>query len=82
MMTARRGIGAVVGTIRGNYESSAKDAMAILDESQQKTATDLLTKQKEEAEDMIREKLGGRASRRPAASTDRPASRPARHRWR
>lgn len=59
MMTARRSLGAVVGTIRGNYEASAKDAMAILDETQQKTAGDLLTKQKEEAEDMIREKLGG-----------------------
>jgi hypothetical protein len=59
MMSARRGIGAVVGTIRGNYESSAKDAMAILDETQQKTAAELLTKQKEEAEDMLRDKLGG-----------------------
>ena len=59
MMNARRGLTAVVGTIRGNYESSATDAMAILDETQRKTATDLLTKQKEEADDMVREKLGG-----------------------
>ena len=59
MMEARRGLTAVVGTIRGNYESSAPDAMAILDETQQKTATELLKKQKEEADDMIREKLGG-----------------------
>ncbi len=60
MTTARRAIGAVVGTIRGNYESSAKDAMSILDETQQKTAADLLAKQKEEADDMIKDKLGGR----------------------
>ncbi len=59
MMTARRGLSAVVGTIRGNYEASAKDAMAILDETQQKTATDMLTKQAQEADDMVREKLGG-----------------------
>lgn len=59
MMNARRGLSAVVGTIRGNYEASATDAMAILDETQKKTATELLTKQKEEADDMIREKLGG-----------------------
>jgi len=49
----------LVGTIRGSYESSAKDAMAILDENQRKTAAERLTKQKEEAEDMLREKLGG-----------------------
>jgi len=60
MTTARRSIGAVVGTIRGNYESSAKDAMAILDENQQKTAADLLSKQKTETDDMLREKLGAR----------------------
>lgn len=60
MMSARRGISAVVGTIRGNYESSAMDAMALLDESQQKAAADLLKKQKEQADDMLREKLGGR----------------------
>jgi len=59
MTNARRALSAVVGTIRGNYESSAADAMAILDETQRKTATDLLTKQKEEADDMVREKLGG-----------------------
>jgi len=59
MMAARRALGAVVGTMRGNYESSATDAMAILDETQRKTAADLLTKQKEEADDMVREKLGG-----------------------
>ena len=59
MMSARRGLNAVVATIRGNYESSATDAVAILDETQRKTATDLLTKQKEEADDMVREKLGG-----------------------
>jgi len=60
MMSARRGIGVVVGTIRGNYESSAADAMAILDETQKKAAEELLAKQKEEAENMVREKLGGR----------------------
>jgi hypothetical protein len=60
MMSARQGVGAVVTTIRGNYDSSVKDAMAILDDSQKKTATELLNKQNQEADDMIREKLGGR----------------------
>ena len=60
MTMARRGLSAVVGTIRGNYESSAKDAMAILDETQQKTATELLAKQMQEADEMVRERLGGR----------------------
>jgi hypothetical protein len=59
MMSARRGLAAVVATIRGNFESSATDAMAILDETQKKTAADLLTKQKEEADDLVRERLGG-----------------------
>ena len=60
MMAARRGLGAVIATIRGNFETSANDAMAILDDTQKKTATDLLTKQKEEAEDMVRDRMGGR----------------------
>lgn len=59
MTAARRGLSAVVSTIRGNYESSAQEAMAILDDTQKKTAADLLAKQKEEADDMVREKLGG-----------------------
>jgi hypothetical protein len=59
MMTARRGLGAVVATIRDNYESSAKDAMGFLDETQQKAAADLVAKQKDEADKMIREKLDG-----------------------
>jgi hypothetical protein len=60
MTSARQAVGAVVSTIRGNYESSVKDAMPILDETQRKTATELLGKQNQEAEDMLREKLGGR----------------------
>lgn len=60
MMSARRGLGAVVATIRGNYEEALKSATPILDETQQKTAAELVAKQKTEADDMIREKLGGR----------------------
>ncbi len=60
MMSARRGFTAVVATIRENYDASAKDALAILDETQQKTATDLLEKQKKDAEEMIRDRMGGR----------------------
>jgi hypothetical protein len=59
MMSTRQGVMSTVATIRGNYEGSLKDAMPVLDDTQQKTATELVAKQAEEAEEMLREKMRG-----------------------
>ena len=59
LMAARRGVTQVVATIRGNYDASLKEATALLNESQQQTAKELLDKQSKEAEEMLGEKLGG-----------------------
>ena len=59
MSMARRLAAATVGTIRENYDAALKDALPILDESQQKAAGELLAKQRSEADEMLREKLGG-----------------------
>jgi hypothetical protein len=63
MMAARSGVMAAVADIRANYDASAKEALALLDESQQKTANDLLQKQTADAEQMLQEKLSARAGR-------------------
>src|SRR5512146_2060719 len=60
MSMARRLVMATVGTIRENYDAALKEALPILDEPQQKTASELLEKQKSEADEMLREQLGGR----------------------
>jgi hypothetical protein len=59
MMTARRTFAAVVATIRGNYETSLGEAQSALDDAQKARANELVEKQKQEAQDTIREKLGG-----------------------
>lgn len=59
MMTGRRLIAATVATIREHYDAALKDALPLLDEGQQKTANELLDKQRREAEEMLRDKLGG-----------------------
>jgi hypothetical protein len=63
MMAARSGVMAAVADIRANYDASAKEALALLDESQQKTANELWQKQTAEAEQMLQEKLSARAAR-------------------
>lgn len=60
MSMARRLVMATVGTIRENYDAALKEALPILDEPQQKTASELLEKQKSEADEMLREKVGSR----------------------
>lgn len=60
MMAARGAVAATVSTIRDNYAASLTEALQILDETQRKTAAELLEKQRTEAEAMLREKLGGR----------------------
>jgi len=60
MMSARSAVMAAVADIRSNYGASVKEAMALLDEGQQKTANEMLQKQTADAEEMLREKLNGR----------------------
>ena len=59
MMSARRTFAAVIATIRGNYETSLGEAQAVLDDTQKPRANELVEKQKQEAQDTIREKLVG-----------------------
>jgi ribosomal protein L7/L12 len=64
MSKAIREAGSVVKEIRGNYDASLKDALALLDENQKKTADELLTKLNKDAEEMLADKMsmpgGGR----------------------
>jgi hypothetical protein len=59
MMDTRRRFTEVVTGIRVQYDGAATDALSLLDETQQQQAKDLLQKQRAEADDMIRDKLGG-----------------------
>ena len=59
MMNARGSVPTVVTEIRGIYDATLKDVMSLLDEAQQKTANELVEKQRSEAEEMLKEKLGG-----------------------
>jgi hypothetical protein len=59
MTNARRAFTAVVATIRGNYETALGEAQALLDDTQKSRASEMVEKQKQEAQDTIREKIGG-----------------------
>jgi len=59
MMSARRTAMSVVGAIRDNYDASLKDALALLDETQRPKAVELTEKQRKDAEDTMKDKLGG-----------------------
>ena len=59
MGAARRAFAATVQTIRDGYDAALKEALPILDETQQKAAGELLDKQRKDADDMLRDKLGG-----------------------
>ena len=59
MMDTRRHFTEVVNGIRTQYDIAAGEAIALLDEAQQKQANDLVQRQRSEAEDMIRNKIGG-----------------------
>ena len=62
MMDTRRQFTQIVSGIRVQYDAAATDAASVLDETQQKQATELFQKQRAEADDMIRSKLGGPGS--------------------
>ena len=65
MMDTRRQFNLVVNGIRTQYDDAANEAIAGLDEAQKKQAGELVQKQHAEADDMIRDKLGG-----PGSGTD------------
>jgi Spy/CpxP family protein refolding chaperone len=50
----------IVTTIRATYDAGAKEALALLDETQKAKADELLKKLAEESDETLREKLGGR----------------------
>jgi hypothetical protein len=56
---ARRSLDETIGTIRSNYESAGTEAIGSFDADQKTKATELLGKQKEDAEKRIREKMKG-----------------------
>ncbi len=58
MLDTRRQFALVLTGIRSQYDDAASEAIATLDPTQQKQATDLVQKQKTEADDMIRDKFG------------------------
>jgi hypothetical protein len=58
IMSARREVSGVVKDIRSNYDASLTQALPVLDESQRSTADGLIQKLNEEAEKMLREKMG------------------------
>jgi len=55
---ARIGLMTTLGDIRTNYDASAKDALATFEPDQQSKATELLDKQKQEAEKFLQERVG------------------------
>ena len=61
---ARGSVMPVVTTIREAYDEAYKEALPLLDESQQKIANDLVQKQKAESEETLKAKLEGRGGGR------------------
>jgi hypothetical protein len=59
MSAARRAFAATVQTVRDSYDAAFKEALPILNETQQKTAGELVDKQRKDADDLVRDKLGG-----------------------
>lgn len=55
----RRGFTQIVSGIRTQYDAAFTEILALLDESQQATAKDLVQHQKADADDTIKDKLSG-----------------------
>lgn len=62
---ARRRFAEVVSGIRAQYDGAAMEAVGLLDDTQKPTANQLLQKQHGDADDMVRDKLGGGPTGRP-----------------
>ena len=74
MTLARQELLEVIRQIRSNYDSTFQVGLPLLDETQKAAATQLVEKQRDEAEDDLRSKLGGRGGGgvRPAGRARRP----------
>jgi hypothetical protein len=59
MRDARESLNDALKSINGNYDASAKEALATFDAEQQKKAGEMLDHLKEDGAKMMREKLGG-----------------------
>jgi hypothetical protein len=68
----QREFAATVVRIRANYDAAAAVALPALDETQRAKAEELLAKQKQEADELVREKLGGRGPGGPGGGPRRP----------
>lgn len=60
MAISRDALFAVLKDVQTNNEAAVKEAMPVLDESQQKIADGIVQEQMEEQRSMLREKMGGR----------------------
>jgi hypothetical protein len=72
MSSARRELAPLIEAFRANYAAAEKDALPILDEEQQKTASELLAKQRSDAEGMLADKVGGGGARDGASRRGKP----------
>jgi len=59
MTLARQEMMNVIRRIRSNYDSVFQQGMPLLDETQKKTASEIVEKERADAEDDLRSKLGG-----------------------
>jgi hypothetical protein len=62
---ARIGLADVLKELKTNYETPLNAVLAKLDTEQQTKAKELLAKQREDGDKMMREKLGGGGGERP-----------------
>jgi len=68
---ARQELLSVIRQIRANYDSTFQAGMPLLDETQKQTATQLVEKEHEEAEEDLRSKLSGGGARQSGSQTRR-----------
>jgi hypothetical protein len=61
VVLSREAMMGVIRDIRTSYDAAAKEIVGKLDEAQQKTAGEILEKNAEDTQEMLRDKLGGRA---------------------
>lgn len=59
MRGVRRSLVGVVTSVRANYDAVEPDALALLTEDQRKSAEPMLEKERDEADEMLKKKLGG-----------------------
>lgn len=60
MVISREAMMGVIRDIRTSYDAATKDVVSKLDEAQQKTAAEIVQKNAEDTQEMLRDKLGGR----------------------